>query len=54
MKEKINKKFNADAIEMEGAAIAQVCYLDEIPFIIVRSISDSSNGNHNITFEEYL
>lgn len=54
MKEKINKKFNADAIEMEGAAIAQVCYLDNIPFIIVRSISDSPNGKNNVTFEEYL
>ena len=54
MKEKINKKFNADAIEMEGAAIAQVCYLDKIPFIIVRSISDSPNGKNNITFEKYL
>lgn len=54
MKEKINNKFEADAIEMEGAAIAQVCYLDKIPFIIVRSISDSPNGNNNITFEKYL
>lgn len=54
MKKKINSKFNADAIEMEGAAIAQVCYLDKIPFIIVRSISDNPNGNNNITFEEYL
>ena len=51
---KINEKFNADAIEMEGAAIAQVCYLDNIPFVIVRSISDNPNGNNNITFEEYL
>lgn len=54
MKKKINLKFNADAIEMEGAAIAQVCYLDKIPFIIVRSISDNPNGKNEITFEEYL
>ena len=54
MKQKIHSKFNADAIEMEGAAIAQVCYLDQIPFIIVRSISDNPNGENNITFEEYL
>lgn len=54
MKEKINKKFNADAIEMEGAAIAQVCYLDKIPFIVIRSISDSPNGSNNLTFEKYL
>lgn len=54
MKEKIKTKFNADAIEMEGAAIAQVCYLDNIPFIIIRSISDKPDGKNNITFEEYL
>ncbi len=54
MKEKINNKFDADAIEMEGAAIAQVCYLDKIPFIIIRSISDTPNGSNEITFEQYL
>ncbi len=54
MKEKIRNKFEADAIEMEGAAIAQVCQLDNIPFIVVRGISDSPNGNNNITFEQYL
>lgn len=54
MKEKIRSKFNSDAIEMEGAAIAQVCKLDNIPFIIIRSISDKPNGNNHITFEEFL
>ena len=47
-------KFDADAIEMEGAAIAQVCKLDNIPFIVIRGISDSPNGNNAITFEQYL
>ena len=54
MKEKIRGKFNSDAIEMEGAAIAQVCKLDNIPFIIIRSISDKPNGNNNITFDQFL
>ena len=54
MKEKIRNKFNADAIEMEGAAIAQVCKLDNVPFIVIRSISDKPNGNNNITFDEFL
>ena len=54
MKEKIRNKFNADAIEMEGAAIAQVCKLDNVPFIIIRSISDKPNGNNNITFDRFL
>lgn len=54
MKEKIRNKFEADAIEMEGAAIAQICKLDDIPFIVIRGISDSPNGNNEITFEQYL
>ena len=54
MKQKIRKKFKADAIEMEGAAIAQVCKLCNIPFIIIRGISDTPDGNNNITFEQYL
>ncbi len=54
MKDKIRKKFGADAVEMEGAAIAQVCKLCDIPFIIIRGISDSPNGNNAITFEKYL
>lgn len=54
MKEKIRGKFDADAIEMEGAAIAHVCKLDNIPFIIIRSISDTPNGENNLTFEAFL
>ena len=54
MKEKIRSKFYADAIEMEGAAIAQVCKLDNIPFLIIRSISDKPNGNNHITFDQFL
>jgi adenosylhomocysteine nucleosidase len=54
MKDKIHTKFNADAIEMEGAAIAQVCFLDKIPFIVIRSISDSPNNKNHITFDKYL
>ena len=54
MKEKIRSKFETDAIEMEGGAIAQVCKLDKVPFIIIRSISDSPNGNNNVTFDQFL
>lgn len=54
MKHKIYSKFNADCVEMEGAAIAQVCYLDKIPFIVIRSISDTPNGNNAIVFDEFV
>lgn len=53
MKNKIYSKFSAECVEMEGAAIAQVCYLDNIPFVVMRSISDSPNGNNAIVFDEF-
>ncbi len=54
MKEKIRDKFNADCVEMEAAAIAQVCTLDKVPFIVIRSISDVPNGSNEITFEQFI
>lgn len=54
MKNKIKSKFHAICVEMEGAAIAQVCTLDKIPFLIIRSISDVPNGNNQIDFNIFL
>lgn len=54
MKNKIYTKFNADCVEMEGAAIAQVCMLDKIPFVIIRSISDTPNGENAMVFDEFV
>lgn len=56
MGEKINNKFDALCVEMEGASIAQICYLSHIPFLVIRSISDSPNreANNYKTFDEFL
>ncbi len=54
MKDKIRAKFNADVVDMECAAIAQVCYLSEKPFIAIRSISDSPNGNNVSVYDNNL
>ena len=54
MSNKINTKFNALCCEMEGASIAQVCYLSHIPFLVIRSISDSVNGNNELTYNDFL
>ena len=54
MTNKINKKFGALCVEMEGASIAQVCYLSKIPFLIIRSISDVLGKDNLITYEEFL
>ena len=54
LKEQIKQEFNCDCVEMEGAAIAQVCSLNKIPFLVIRSISDIPNGKNEIDFNEYL
>jgi len=54
MSKKINEKFNALCVDMEGASIAQVAYLSGVPFLVVRSISDIPNNNNKITYEEFL
>ena len=55
MSNKIATKFNALCVEMEGASIAQVCYLSHIPFLVIRSISDSPDGSDNkLTYDEFL
>jgi len=40
-------------VEMEGAAVAQVCYEYKIPFSIIRIISDKANENAEIDFERF-
>ncbi|BCU52464.1 adenosylhomocysteine nucleosidase [Staphylococcus auricularis] len=51
----IKRHFNqALAVEMEAGAIAQTCYQFDVPFIITRAISDKSNGEANVTFDEFL
>ena len=42
--------FKAYCAEMEGAAIAHVCYLNRIPFVIIRSISDNADGEAVISY----
>lgn len=54
MRDKIRTKFDADVIDMECAAIAQVCYLDSIPFMLIRSISDTPNGKNARMFDDNL
>lgn len=50
----VRKEFGMECLEMEGAAIGQVCFLDKIPFLVIRGISDTPNGNNKIDFHTYL
>ena len=53
-RKQINNDYNAICCEMEGASIAQVCKLCNIPFIVIRSISDNIEKNSYLDHEEFL
>jgi adenosylhomocysteine nucleosidase len=42
------------AVEMEAAAVAQVCFKFGTPFVVVRSLSDIAGKESPQSFEEYL
>lgn len=42
------------AVEMEGAAIGQVCYLMNTPFVVIRSLSDIAGKTSSMSFDAYL
>ena len=50
----IRETFNALCVEMEGASIAQVCLMNNIDFIVIRSISDKLDGSSKIEFPKFL
>lgn len=50
----IEKTFNADALEMEGASVACVCQNFGIPFFVLRAISDTADGGASEDFDAFL
>ncbi|SFV75004.1 Menaquinone via 6-amino-6-deoxyfutalosine step 2 [hydrothermal vent metagenome] len=53
-KDWIAKTFQADALEMEGASVAVVCDALDVPFFILRSISDAADMDASFSFDEFL
>lgn len=50
----ITKHFDAIACEMEGAAIGQVCYVNSVPFCVLRAISDSADGSSHMDYPTFV
>lgn len=46
-------EFNGDCTDMESAAVAQVCYLNNVPHVIIRSMSDRADGSASVSFEDF-
>ena len=50
-KEEITLNYGGMCCEMEGGAIAQVCYLNRTPFVVIRAISDKADGSNHVEYE---
>lgn len=49
----LSETFNGYCTEMEGAAIAQTAYLNRLPCLIIRSISDKADDSAHMVYEEF-
>ena len=46
--------FGGDCVEMEGAAVAMVCWMNQIPFLLIRAISDLADSNALVDVQKWL
>lgn len=53
VKNHIRDTFQGDCTEMEGAAIAQVAYINEVPFVIIRAISDKADDSGQEAYDVF-
>lgn len=52
-KNELVSEFGGTCAEMEGAAMAHVCYLNRKPWLIIRSISDKADGEADLSYPEF-
>lgn len=53
IKQEIISNFHADCVEMEGAAVAQTCVMNDIPFVILRCISDNAGEPAVMSYQQF-
>lgn len=53
-KDEIFSNVRGACVDMESCAIGQTCYLNKIPFLIIRSISDNADDNASISFDKFV
>ena len=52
-KQYLKKQFHGDCVEMEGAAVGHTCYVNKVPFVILRSISDAADDHGSMSYEDF-
>ena len=53
VKNAIKKNFDPYAVDMESAAVGHCCYLNKMPFVSVRCISDNADDEGAMSFDEF-
>ena len=53
VKERIVKTFDAFCTEMEGAAIAHAAWLNKVPFVVLRAISDKADDSASMDYNVF-
>ncbi|WP_223066440.1 5'-methylthioadenosine/adenosylhomocysteine nucleosidase [Paenibacillus caui] len=49
----LHDAMNGACVEMEGAAVAQVCFMNSVPYVVLRSMSDKADGSAHVNFAEF-
>ncbi|UNK20215.1 5'-methylthioadenosine/adenosylhomocysteine nucleosidase [Paenibacillus sp. N3/727] len=47
------EQLNGACAEMEGSAVAQVCHMNGVPYVVIRSMSDKADGSAHVNFAEF-
>lgn len=47
------EEFQGACLEMEGAAVAQVCFMNQVPYVVIRSMSDKADGSAHVNFRAF-
>lgn len=50
----LGEQFKADAVEMEGASVAQVAQIYGVPFVVLRALSDKADGGAEMVYDEFV
>lgn len=54
IRNEIREELDGDCVEMEGAAVGHVCTVNDVPFLLIRAISDHADGSSERDFQAFL
>jgi adenosylhomocysteine nucleosidase len=54
LRRQLREDLEGDCVEMEGAAVGQACAVNDVPYLVVRAISDHADGTSDVDFEAFL